>query len=339
MIAAKLNRMLLLRSAPWLLYASVLVAFACLTPKFLSAANFANILVQSAPIAIVAVGMTFVLLTAGIDLSVGSVIFLAAAVGGSLVVRLDWPVAGVLPVMLLVGLAWGAINGSFITRLRLSPFIVTLASLFVARGLGLWITETRAINLPESFLSLAAARWMGVPFPIWLLVVVAAAAQFTLSFTPFGRQLYAVGADANAARKAGIEVDRMLLTVYVVCAGTAAIGAIIALAQLAAVSPNMGQGRELEVIAAAVLGGASLFGGRGTAVGAVLGAVLVETVRNGLNLVDADPYIYPLIIGAIIFVAVLIDSLSHQQLARLTRRKIRPLDSTPAAKRRGVHGQ
>lgn len=324
----------ILRGVPWLLYAAVVATFAGLSPKFLAAENFVNILVQSAPVAIVAVGMTFVLLTAGIDLSVGSVIFLAGAVGGSLVVRADWLVAAVLPVMLAVGLVCGAINGRLITRLRLSPFIVTLAMLFIARGLGLWITETRAINLPEAFLRLAALRPLWIPLPIWILTGVVAAAQFTLSLTPFGRQLYAVGNDPAAAKKAGIEVERILLAVYVISAATAALGGMIALAQLAAVSPNMGQGRELEVIAAAVLGGASLFGGRGTAVGAVLGALLIATVRNGLNLVDADPYIYPMITGAIIFLAVLLDSVSHQRMAKITRRRIRPL----SAAARGAQG-
>ena len=327
----------MLRRAPWLLYALVVVTFACLSPKFLALENFLNVLVQSAPIAIVAVGMTFVLLTGGIDLSVGSIIFLAGAVGGSLVVRMQWPVAAVWPVMAAVGLLCGAVNGLLVTRLRLSPFIVTLAVLFIARGLGLWITETRALNLPEAFLGLAAARLLWIPLPVWLLGGLVAAAQFTLSHTPFGRQLYAVGNDPAAARKAGVGVERMQVAVYMICATTAAVGGMIALAQLAAVSPNMGQGRELEVIAAAVLGGASLFGGRGTAVGAVLGALLIETVRNGLNLVDADPYIYPMISGAIIFLAVLLDSVSHQQMARLTRRKIRPLTDGASGERRSPY--
>jgi ribose transport system permease protein len=317
----------LLRSAPWGLYALVLITFGCLSPKFFAVENFVNILVQSAPLAIVAVGMTLVLLTAGIDLSVGSVIFLAGAVGGSLVVHWGFPVGVVLPLMLGVALLCGLANGLLVTRLRLSPFIVTLAMLFVARGLGLWITETRAINLPDAFPQLVAARWLAIPRSVWILAAVVAAAQFTLSRTPFGRQLYAVGHDQDAAQKAGIAVRRIQLSVYIVSAATAGLGGVISLAQLGAVSPNMGQGRELEVIAAAVLGGASLFGGRGTAVGAVLGALLIETVRNGLNLVDADPYIYPMITGAIIFVAVLLDSISHQQMARLMQRKIRPIEN------------
>ncbi len=317
----------LTRSASFGLLLLVVVTFSCLSPKFLAVENFVNILIQATPIAIAAVGMTFVLLTAGIDLSVGSIIFLAGAVGGSLVVRLDIPVGGALLAMLFVAFLCGVFNGIVITWLGLSPFIVTLATLFVARGLGLWITETRAINLPETFLLLAAVRPFSIPLPVWILVAVVVVAQYILSCTPFGRQLYALGVDPFAAQKAGLAVNRITLAVYVICAVMAGVGGIIALAQLAAVSPNLGQGRELDVIAAAVLGGASLFGGRGTALGAVFGALIIETVRNGLNLVDADPYIYPIVTGAIIFIAVLLDSLAHRQMSRLMQRRIRPLSS------------
>jgi ribose transport system permease protein len=148
-------------------------------------------------------------------------------------------------------------------------------------------------------------------------------AHLILTRTVFGRQLYAVGNNKHAAERAGIDVSTILTAVYIISGVCAAIGGMLTLAQLATVSPNLGQGRELDIIAAAVLGGASLFGGRGTAVGAVLGAVLVETVRNGMNLIDADPYVYPVIIGLIIFAAVLLDSTRNRQLARLRKRKIR----------------
>ena len=314
-VSRKTHLSTLLAHAPILvLYVLVLLTFYLLTPNFLRWQNLLNVLNQSSAVAVVAVGMTFVLLTAGIDLSVGSVMFLCGTVAGSLVVRAAWPVAGVLPAMLVVGLLCGLVNGWLITRLRMAPFIVTLAMLFVARGLGLWITETRAINLPDRFLQLATARWLWLPLPIWILVFVSLLSQLVLWQTPFGRQLYAVGNDPVMARKAGVPVTRILHQVYLLSGICAAIGGMISLAQLAAVSPNMGQGRELDAIAAAVLGGTSLFGGRGSAIGSVLGAVLVETVRNGLNLIDANPYIYPVITGAIIFLAVLLDSIRHRWL-------------------------
>jgi ribose transport system permease protein len=179
------------------------------------------------------------------------------------------------------------------------------------------------MNLPDTFRQLATARLLGIPVPVLILAYILIVAHLTLTRTVFGRQLYAVGNNPHAAKQAGINVSSILTAVYIISGVCAAIGGMLTLAQLAAVSPNLGQGRELDVIAAAVLGGASLFGGRGTAVGAVLGAVLVETVRNGMNLIDADPYVYPVIIGLIIFAAVLLDSTRNRQLARLHKRRIR----------------
>ena len=307
-----------------LLYGVLAGTFAALSDKFLSVDNFLHILVQSSAVAVVGIGMTFVLLTACIDLSVGSVMFLTSAIAGSLVVKAGLPIALVLPAMLAAGALCGTVNGLLVVRLRMAPFIVTLATLFVARGLGLWITETRAINLPDTFRQLATARTAGIPSPVLITLLVLGAAHLVLAHTAFGRQLYAVGHDRAAAEKAGVPVDRLLIAVYLICGVCAAIGGMITLAQLAAVSPNLGQGRELDVIAAAVLGGTSLFGGRGGAFGSLLGAVLVETINNGLNLIDADPYVYPVITGCVIFLAVFVDSLRHQRLAARRRRRVRP---------------
>ncbi len=309
--------------APVLLYAGVIGTFGILSPSFLSTENFLNIFVQCSAVAIVAIGMTFVLLTAGIDLSVGSIMFLCSAIAGTSVLHGEFPVALALLFMVIGGLFCGAVNGYFVARKGMAPFIVTLSMLFVARGSGLWITQTRSMNLPDTFRQLATTRLLGIPVPVLVLAVVVITAHLILTRTVFGRQLYAVGNNPHAAERAGIDVPNTLMAVYIISGACASIGGMITLAQLAAVSPNLGQGRELDVIAAAVLGGASLFGGRGTAFGAVLGAVLVETVRNGMNVIDADPYVYPVIIGLIIFAAVLLDSTRHRHLAKLRRRKIR----------------
>ena len=306
-----------------LMYCALTAAFAAQSEKFLTVENFVHILIQSSAVAVVSVGMTFVLLTAGIDLSVGSVMFLSSAVAGVLVVKAGWPVAATLPVMVATGMVCGLANGLLIVRLRMAPFIVTLATLFVTRGLGLWITETRAVNLPDAFRQLATARIAGVPSPVLITLLVLAVAHLVLTHTAFGRQLYAVGHDRAAAEKAGVPVARLMLGVYVICGACAAVGGMITLAQLAAVSPRLGQGRELDVIAAAVLGGTSLFGGRGGVVGSFLGAVLIESISNGLNIIDADPYVYPVITGSVILIAVLVDSLRHQRMAALRRRRIR----------------
>ena len=306
-----------------LLFVAVLALFSALSPKFLSLENAVNILVQSAPTGVAAVGMTFVLLTAGVDLSVGAIMFLTGAIGGSMLLA-GHPLALALLVMLAGGVAFGAINALFITRLNVAPFIVTLALLFVGRGLALTITQTRAMNLPETFLQLGTARILGVPIILWVLGLVAVAAQLVLSRTPFGRHIYAVGNNPKNALKAGLRPARILSAVYVISGLCAALGGILSLTQLGAVSPKFGEAYEFKAIAAAVLGGTSLFGGRGAVLpGTLLGAVLIQSIESGLVILNADPYLYPIITAAIIFIAVLIDSARHQLLARLTRRRIR----------------
>jgi ribose transport system permease protein len=312
-----------LNNASLVLFVAVLGGIGAFSPKFLTGPNLANLLTQSSSTAIVAIGMTFVLLTAGVDLSVGAIMFVAAAVAGKMVLG-GMPLWLALLSILAAGLVFGAINAFFITRLKLIAFIVTLATLYLGRGFALWITETRAMNLPDSFLLLGSTRCLGLPLPVLLLVIIAAIAHLTLKFTPFGRQLYAVGMDADGARKAGIRVGRILAAVYVISGFCAAVGGILSLAQLGSVSPTFGTNKEFAAIAAAVLGGTSLFGGRGQVFpGTVLGAVLIQSVENGLVILNADPYLYPLVTSGIIFVAVLTDSIRNAMLAKLTRRKIR----------------
>ncbi|HOW65521.1 MAG TPA: ABC transporter permease [Candidatus Paceibacterota bacterium] len=315
--------LMLLNQVSWLLFASVLIVFGILSPRFLDGANLVNILIQSSSLAIVATGMTFVLLTAGVDLSVGAIMFVAAAFAGKLMLA-GFSLSTALIGMMSVGLVFGAVNGFLVTRLRIVAFIVTLAMLYLGRGLGLWITQTRAMNLPESFLHLGSSRILGVPIPLLLFTGTVAVAHWILARTPFGRQLYAIGQDAEAARKAGVHTRLWLFSVYVISGLCAALGGIVSLAQLGAVSPTFGQQREFSAIAAAVLGGTSLFGGRGKVFpGTVLGAVLIQMVENGLVILNANPYLYPLITSAIIFMAVLIDCARYELMARMNRRRIR----------------
>jgi ribose transport system permease protein len=252
--------------------------------------------------------MTFVLVTAGIDLSVGSLMFVSAALAGKLVVvGSSLPVA--FGVVVLAGLAGGALNGLAVTRLGIKPFVVTLSTLYIGRGFALWLTETRALNLPDTLLAVGSARPWGVPAPVLALAVVLLGGHLALRHTPFGRHLYAVGADPEAARRAGLPVRRLLLAAYAICGLLAALGGAVAVAQLGAVSPTFGRDREFAAIAAAVLGGVSLFGGRGSVLpGVLLGALLMQTVENGLVIVNADPYLYPMVMATVIFLAVLLDS-------------------------------
>lgn len=320
---ASRSALLLLNSAPLLLFVAVLIAFGLLSPRFLDPHNLLNILVQSSSTGIVATGMTLVLLTGGVDLSVGAIMFVAAAVAGKLVLQ-GAPLGPTLLSIVGIGLAFGCINAVFITRLGITAFIVTLATLFLGRGFALWLTQTRAMNLPESTLTLGTTRLLGLPLPVWALLTTALAAHVLLSCTPFGKQIYAVGNNPEAARKAGLRTGRILATVYILSGLCAALGGIMSLTQLGAVSPTFGTNKEFSAIAAAVLGGTSLFGGRGKVLpGTLLGAVLIQSVENGLVILNADPYLYPLITSGIIFLAVLIDSLRMRLLERWNRRPIR----------------
>ncbi|MBL9140204.1 MAG: ABC transporter permease [Verrucomicrobiales bacterium] len=311
-----------LNQAPILLFAVVVVGFGLLSPAFLRPVNAMNILIQTSSTGILAVGMTFVLLTAGVDLSVGSIMFVAAAVGGKLAVS-GFPVAGVIAVMAGIGIVYGSVNALFITRFAVLAFVVTLATRYFGRGLGLRITETRAMNLPEEFYALGATKIAGLPLPVLIFGMVAILAHVVLTRTPFGRHVYAVGADADAARKAGIRTKGVLFAVYGICGVSAAMAAVVALSQAPAVSPGFGNNREFLAIAAAVLGGTSLFGGRGAVLpGTVLGAVLIQTIENGLTILNVNSYLYPLITSGVIFLAVLLDATRCRILARVGRRRI-----------------
>ena len=320
--ATKTGMLRLLDLAPVALFAVVLLAFGLMSNKFLTAANFTQILVQSSSTAVVAVGMTFVLLTAGVDLSVGAIMFVGAGLAGKMALA-GQPLTLCLLTMLGVGLLGGAVNALLVTRCKLVAFIATLATLYIGRGVGRWITQTRAMNLPDAFLALGSAKWLGVPLPLWIAGTVILFAQLVLSNTPFGRQLYALGNNAEAAKKAGLRTPRLLATVYIICGTCAGLGGILALSQLGSVSPKFGELYEFDAITASVLGGTSLFGGRGKVFpGTVLGAVLLKSIFNGLVIVQADPYLYPLITSAIIFVAVLLDSLRRAAQARWNTRQI-----------------
>ncbi len=311
-----------LQNAPLIAFVVVLVIFASLSDRFLTLGNFTNIVTQSSHIAIMAIGITFVLLTAGIDLSVGAVMYVGVAI---LALYLgDLPVVVSFPLIAILGLALGAVNGFFVVQMRgLHPFVITLAMLFILRGAALWMTDTRMVFVAEPIMSLGRTSYLGVPWAIWMFAAVFASAWIVLRETPFGRQVYAVGQDPVAAGKAGINVPLVLFAVYCICGLCAALGGLVSIAQVAAASSTFGFQKEFPVIAAAVLGGTSLFGGRGGVIGTVFGAILIQTVENGLVMTNANPYIYPLVTAAIIFLAVLIDSQRTRILEAMGRRKIR----------------
>ncbi len=314
----------LLSLAPLLMFALVVAIFSWKSNgAFIEPENLLNILTQSSAIGIVATGMTFVLLTAGVDLSVGSIMFVAVAVAGKMIYE-EQSIWLSFLCALGVGLLAGGVNAFCIVRFRIVPFVVTLAMLFIGRGFGLWITNTRAMNMPDGVTQLGAQTWLGIPVPMIVLMVICVLAQILLSKTPLGRQIYALGKDIEAARKAGVPVAGILILVYLICGFCAALSGLVSLSQTGAVSPTFGNQKEFMAIAAAVLGGTSLFGGRGNVLpGTLMGAVLIQTVQNGLVILNANPYIYPLVTSAIIFAAVLVDNVRGRILAKLERRLIR----------------
>jgi ribose transport system permease protein len=314
-----------LRYTPVILFGLIFLIFGLLSPRFLSYQSLENIVKQASYIGIVAVGMTFVLLTAGIDLSVGSNMYLSAVVAGLLIKHHGLPVTLALVVCLAVGLLFGVVNALAVTKLRILPFVATLGTLWIGRGLGLWLTRSALVEFPESVTRIGAQRLFGaVPLPVAVFLVVVLLAAVLLRWTAFGRQLYAVGNDIEAAKKAGISTDRVRGGAFVICGVLAALGGFISVSQLGIVNAGFGEGREFDAIAAAVLGGTSLFGGVGSVFpGTLLGAVLIQMVTIGLVSAQVDLYLQPLVQAVIIFLAVLLDSIRTRRLAWLGRRHIR----------------
>lgn len=317
----------LLRFATVVIFVTIFLYFGLQAPRFLALDSVSNIVKQSAFIGIVAVGMTFVLLTAGIDLSVGSNMYLSAMVTGYLLqipmLQNPFGVIAALIVGVAAGVAFGTVNAFAIVVLRISPFIATLATLVAGRGLGTAITESFGIGFPRVFLKFGASSVLGVPMPIIAFGLVVILAHIVLSRTPFGRQIYAVGNDPEAAKIAGINVNRIVFSVYVICGACAALGGVTLIALIGRLNQTFGVGKEFDVITAVVLGGTSLFGGVGTAFGAVIGAVLVQMVQAGMVFTAVNLYLQPMVLAAIIFLAVLFDALRQSRLVRLRRRLIR----------------
>ena len=317
--------MRVLQNMPVILLVLVFIVFSILSPNFFSYQNLENVVVQASYIGIIGVGMTFVLLTGGVDLSVGANMYLSTAIVGTYLLGHGVPVwLGVL-VTITIGLLVGVINAFVITRLHVIPFVVTFGMLFIARGLALSITQSAVVSFPNSILAIGSQRLFGlIPWPIVIFAVIVLIAHLTLTQTTYGRQIYAVGNDVDAAKKAGLHTSRIIASVYLISGVCAAIGGLISVAQLGVASPTFGQNREFDAIAIAVIGETSLFGGRGSVFpGTLLGAILIQLITAGLIFVKVDIYLQPIVYALIIFLIVLFDSFRTIQLTKLERRNIR----------------
>ncbi len=287
----------------------VTIVLSLLEPSFLTAQNLTNIMRQTSVIGILAVGMTFVILTAGIDLSVGSVLALAGVVCASLEHR-GLPVVAVTVATMLLGAFIGMINGIVITKGKVTPFVVTLGTMSIARGLSHIYTDGQPISgFGAAFRFLGSGEVLNFPVPIIVLALTVLIAAIILGHTVLGRYTYAIGGNEEAVRLSGINVDLYKTSAYAICGLTAALGAIVLTSRLNAGESIAGTGYELDVIAAVVIGGTSLMGGRGSVWGTLIGALLIGTINNGMNLLMISSYYQLVVKGILIVAAVLLDRL------------------------------
>ncbi|MBP3479636.1 MAG: ABC transporter permease [Oscillospiraceae bacterium] len=306
---------------PWITAAIAMVvlvvALSLANPMFLSTSNLMSILRQAAVYVIMGLGMSFVMMTGGVDLSQGSLLALIGVISAYIVQNV-----GSIPLAILasviVGAVIGSINGSIISCLNIPPFIATLASMYLCRGLTLVITQASPIVLTnEAFKWIGTGSLLGLPVPVYIFLIAAAAGQFILSYTATGRFILAVGSNQEAARLSGIKTRWNKCKAYILSGIMVSIAGIVYVSRLGAAQATAGQSYEMEAIAAAVLGGTSVMGGEGTVFGTVLGAIVVAIVRNAMVLLEISTYYQQIVTGAVILIAVIIDT---QRKARAAKR-------------------
>ena len=305
---------------------ALLIIFSLASSNFGTTNNMITILLQTTSIALMGIGVTYVIITGGIDLSIGSVVAFAGVVAALLVKNADFPVWLAFVAAVIAGIIAGAINGCMVNYLRLPPFIATLGMMMIVRGVALQMTGARSIaGLPKAFGTLGnEALWKitavnergitittfpGIPYPVILLAVLAVIFAYILSSTKLGRYIYAVGSNEEATRLSGINVRRVKLSAYMISGGFAAITGIVLMSRLITAQPNAGVAYEMDAIASAVIGGTSLMGGVGTISGTIIGAFIIGVLRNGLNMLNVQYFIQQVIIGVVIIVAVSVDRL------------------------------
>ncbi len=286
-----------------------LVVLATQTDRFLTTGNLLNQGRLMAEVGLVALPMTFIIITAGIDLSVGSIMGLCAIILGVAWQNLGLPLELAIVVALAVGALAGAVNGWFITRIGVPPLIMTLATLALYRGLAEGISQARSVRgYPEWFFRLGQGDVLGVPTQLWILVAAILLAALVLARTTFGRALYAIGQNELAARFSGIPVDRYKLAIYTLSGLMAGLAGYIFVSRVSTTRSDMGTGLELDVIAAVVLGGTSIFGGVGSILGTVLGVILIQLLKNGLALTGVKGDATIVVIGTVLILSILISN-------------------------------
>lgn len=294
-----------------------------LSDKFMTSTNLWNVLRQISVNVCISVGMTLVVLMAGIDLSVGSVLGLSAAVCAGLLksglsfdsmdLFVGFTVLGAIIAAMLIGMLLGLFNGWVITKFAIPPFVATLAMLTIARGLTMLYTEGIPIsNLGPNFEFIGSGWILGIPVPVWISLIMVLIVVFLTNKTTFGRYIYAIGGNEKAAFLSGISINKIKLAVYGIAGMMAAVGGVLVTSRLNSAQPNAGMSYELDSIAAVVIGGTSLSGGVGTVAGTVIGAVIIGVLNNGLVLLDVSPFWQQVVKGIVILLAVIIDKMNQK---------------------------
>ncbi|MEQ9812191.1 MAG: ABC transporter permease [Azospirillaceae bacterium] len=304
----------LLNQAPLLVLVALCLTTVLNEPRFMSPINLTNITLQASVLAVVAMGMTYVIIAGGFDLSVGSIVALSGCIGAMVMLELG-PVVGALAGV-VIGAAVGAVNGFFVAYLRLNPFIATLGTMVAIRGLVLLITHAQPIvgdeGLPRSFVLYGRERFLGLPLLTWTPIVLFFILAYVLERTAYGRKLYAAGGGPEAAFLAGIPVKRIKASSYVWSGALAGVAGVMLAARLQSGQPTSGEFYELLSIAAVVLGGASLYGGEGRLYKTIIGLMIIIVLSNSLNLMDVDSHWQDIAIGAVILLAASVDQLRHR---------------------------
>lgn len=290
----------------------LLLIFGIGNRNFVSTSNLLNVAVQTTPILLIAMGQTFVLISGGIDLSIGSNIALAGVLTAMLMK------SGVpIPIAILAGVIAAAIvgitNGALVSYGKLPPFIVTLGTMTAVRGITLTLTKGIPISgLPEGFNNIGISKTFGIPNPIYIMIVFAIIFGVILAKTKTGRYIYAIGSNSEAARLSGVNSSLTLIKVYMFSAILSGVAGLVMAARIISAPPTAGMGYELDAVAASVIGGASTMGGEGTIAGTIIGAFIISVLRNGLNLMGISPFIQQIVIGVVIVAAVFFDKIKHK---------------------------
>ena len=310
MSLARINwRELLARFGLVLALIALVVILSALSDRFLTQSNIINVLRQISINAIIAAGMTVVIIGRGIDLSVGSLLALTGVVGASLAVG-GLPAGVAIAAAVGLGLAMGVFNGAFVAYAGIAPFIVTLAGLTIFRGMALAFTDGRPVSgLPPAFMTIGYGSFLGLPVPVWIMLGFLILTHVILRYTALGRAIYAIGGNEEAARLSGIPVRRVVLFTFAYSGLAAAIASMVLTGRLNSAQPSAGVMFELDAIAAVVVGGTSLFGGKGGVFGTLVGALIIGVINNGMNLLNVPSFYQQIVKGGVILAALLIERL------------------------------